>query len=450
MPLKVAILGRPNVGKSTLFNRLVGRRTALVHPSPGVTRDRREGAARLLGLAFDIVDTAGLEEAEAESLSGRMQRQTDRAVEQADLVLLLIDARAGITPLDRQFANRLRRTSKPVVLVANKCEGSAGAGGLIEAFELGFDEPVAVSAEHGEGLVDLRDAIERRALALGVSQASASETEDDTLRLAIVGRPNVGKSTLFNRLLDEERVITGPEPGLTRDAIWVSWRWRDRDISLIDTAGLRRPARVRQKLERITVADTEHAVRFAHVVVLLIDALEGMDKQDLTIARHIIEEGRAMVLALNKWDAVPDRAAVMRDIGDRLDRSLPQVRGIPVVALSALTRAGVNRLLPAVVEVHDVWNRRVDTAPLNRWLQDVIERHPPPMVQGRRPKLRYITQVKARPPTFSLFTSRPGAVPDSYLRYLTNGLREDFGLSGIPIRIVLRKRRNPYVEDSRA
>ena len=450
MPFKVAILGRPNVGKSTLFNRLAGRRAALVHPSPGVTRDRREGAAWLLGLGFDIVDTAGFEEAGADTLLGRMQRQTGRAIDEADLVLLLIDARAGITPLDRQFANRLRRAAKPVVLVANKCEGAAGAGGLIEAFELGLDEPVAISAEHGEGMTDLRDAIARRALALGLRGPAAVEAGDDTLGLAVVGRPNVGKSTLVNRLLEEERVLTGPEPGLTRDAIRVSWRWRGRDISLIDTAGLRRLARVSEKLERITVADTEHAVRFAHVVVLVIDAQEGMEKQDLTIARHIVEEGRAMVLALNKWDGVVDRAAAMRGVGDRLDRSLPQVRGIPVVALSALTGAHVDRLLPAAVAAHDIWNRRVDTAPLNRWLQDVIARHPPPLVQGRRPKLRYITQVKARPPTFSLFASRPGAVPESYMRYLANGLREDFDLSGIPIRIVLRKIRNPYVEDGRA
>ncbi len=450
MPLKVAILGRPNVGKSTLFNRLVGRRAALVHPSPGVTRDRREGKAQLFGLGFDIVDTAGLEEAAADSLSGRMQRQTGRAVEDADLVLLLIDARAGITPLDRRFANRLRRTSKPVVPVANKCEGAAGRGGLIEAFDLGLGEPVAISAEHGEGMVDLRDAIERRAASIGVSGPADMETGDDALRLAIVGRPNVGKSTLLNRLLGEERVLTGPEPGVTRDAIRVSWRWRDRDISLIDTAGLRRRARVSQALERITVADAEHAVRFAHVVVVVIDALEGMEKQDLTIARHIVDEGRAMVLAVNKWDAVTNRAGVMRDIGDRLDRSLPQVRGIPVVAFSALTGAGLDRLLPAVVGVHDVWNRRVDTGPLNRWLQDVVERHPPPIVQGRRLRLRYITQIKARPPTFAIFASRPGAVPESYLRYLANGLREDFDLSGIAIRFVLRKGRNPYVEGGRA
>ena len=416
MPFKVAILGRPNVGKSTLFNRLVGRRAALVHHSPGVTRDRREGAARLLGLGFEIVDTAGLEEAGADTLIGRMQHQTGLAIAEADLVLLLIDARAGITPLDREIANRLRRTAKPAVLVANKCEGVAGADGLMEAFELGLDMPVAISAEHGEGLVDLRDAIQRCALALGLCGPAAAATGEDALRLAIVGRPNVGKSTLVNRLLDEERVLTGPEPGLTRDAIRVSWRWRGRAISLIDTAGLRRSARVNERLEQITVADTEHAVRFAHVVVLVIDTPEGLEKQDLTIARHVVDEGRAMVIAPNKWDRLADRAAAMRDIGDRLDRSLPQVRGIPVVALSALTGGGVNRLLPAVVGVYDLWNRRIDTGPLNRWLQDVIARHPPPMVQKRRPKLRYITQIKTRPPTFSLFTSRPGALPDSYLR----------------------------------
>ena len=446
MALTVAILGRPNVGKSTLFNRLVGRRAALVHPTPGVTRDRREGEAQLLDLSFRIIDTAGLEEAEAETLSARMQEQTARAVEDADLILMLIDARAGVTPLDQHFANQLRRTSKPVILVANKCEGRAGAGGLVEAYELGFDEPVPLSAEHGEGLSDLRDAIDEATRKLGAPDADEGEEEEDgSLRLAIVGRPNVGKSTLVNRLLGEERVLTGPEPGVTRDAVRVSWRWRDRDISLIDTAGLRRQARVSEKLERITVADTEHAVRFAHVVTLVIDGLEGLEKQDLTIARHIVEEGRAIVLAINKWDAVSDRAAVMREIRDRLERSLPQVRGIPVVTLSALTGNGVDRLLPAVVAVHDLWNSRIDTGPLNRWLAEVLERHPPPIVQGRRLKLRYITQIKSRPPTFALFTTRPTSVPESYLRYLINGLRDDFGLSGIPIRIGLRKGRNPYV-----
>ena len=444
MPFTVAIVGRPNVGKSTLFNRLVGRRQALVHPTPGVTRDRREGDGRLLGLSFKVIDTAGLEDERGETLTGRMQLQTGRAIDEADVLMLLVDARAGITPLDSHFADMLRRVSKPVVVAANKCEGGAGAAGLIEAYGLGLGEPVAISAEHGEGLSDLHDVLAPHAEAV-----DADRTEDDAeggaLNLAIVGRPNVGKSTLVNRLLGEERVLTGPEPGVTRDAIWVSWSWRGRDIRLIDTAGLRRRARVSERLERLTAADTANAIRFAHVAVLLVDGIEGLEKSDLTIARQIADEGRAMVLAVNKWDAVEDRGGRMDRIGDRLERSLPQLRGIPVRALSALTGRGMNDLLPTVFDIYEVWNRRVDTGPLNRWFAEAIGRHPPPIVDGRRLRLRYITQVKARPPTFALFTTRPSAVPESYLRYLTNGLREDFGLLGVPIRIVLRKGRNPYV-----
>ena len=444
MPFTVAIVGRPNVGKSTLFNRLVGRRQALVHPTPGVTRDRREGDGRLLGLSFKVIDTAGLEDERGETLTGRMQLQTGRAIDEADVLMLLVDARAGITPLDSHFADMLRRVSKPVVVAANKCEGGAGAAGLIEAYGLGLGEPVAISAEHGEGLSDLHDVLAPHAEAV-----DADGTEDDAeggaLNLAIVGRPNVGKSTLVNRLLGEERVLTGPEPGVTRDAIWVSWSWRGRDIRLIDTAGLRRRARVSERLERLTAADTANAIRFAHVAVLLVDGIEGLEKSDLTIARQIADEGRAMVLAVNKWDAVEDRGGRMDRIGDRLERSLPQLRGIPVRALSALTGRGMNDLLPTVFDIYEVWNRRVDTGPLNRWFAEAIDRHPPPIVDGRRLRLRYITQVKARPPTFALFTTRPSAVPESYLRYLTNGLRDDFGLLGVPIRIVLRKGRNPYV-----
>lgn len=447
MPPVVAIVGRPNVGKSTLFNRLVGRRAALVHPAPGVTRDRREGEARLFDLRFRVVDTAGLEEAAPGTLAGRMQDQTGKAVETADLLLLMVDARAGVTPLDRHFADRLRRAARPVVLVANKCEGKAGTAGLAEAFALGFGGPVALSAEHGEGMAGLRDA-----LAPALDGAGPGEDDgppaDGPLQLAVVGRPNVGKSTLVNRLLDEERVLTGPEPGVTRDAVRVSWRWRGRDVSLIDTAGLRRRARVDEKLERIAAADSERAIRFCHVAALLVDGLDGLEKQDLTIARHVVEEGRAMVLVLNKWDAVADPQAVRAGAADRLERSLPQLRGVPVVALSALTGAGMRRLLPAVAGAFETWNRRVETAGLNRWLSAMVHRHPPPLVRGRRLKLRYVTQVKARPPTFALFTTRPSAVTESYLRYLVNGLREDFALSGVPIRIVLRKGRNPYAPEA--
>lgn len=447
MPLTVAIVGRPNVGKSTLFNRLVGRRQALVHPTPGVTRDRREGEAALLGLSFKAIDTAGLDDERGDTLTGRMQAQTGRAIDEADLLLMLVDARAGVTPLDSHFADALRRSAKPVVLAANKCEGGAGAAGLIEAYRLGLGEPVPISAEHGEGLSALFDAIAPHAEA---PEAEDTQAGEGALNLAIVGRPNVGKSTLVNRLLGEERVLTGPEPGVTRDAVWVEWSWRGREIRLIDTAGLRRRARVSEKLERLTAADTENAIRFAHVAVLLIDGVEGLEKNDLTIARQIAEEGRAMVLAVNKWDVVGDRGGRLGEIRDRLERSLPQIRGIPVRTLSGLTGRGVERLLPTVFEIFEIWNARVDTGPLNRWLAGTVDRHPPPIVGGRRLRLRYMTQVKTRPPTFALFTSRPSVMPESYLRYLVNGLRDDLGLSGVPIRIVLRKGRNPYVEGARS
>ena len=448
MALTVAIVGRPNVGKSTLFNRLVGRRQALVHPTPGVTRDRREGEAGLLGLSFTAIDTAGLEDVRGETLAGRMQAQTGLAIDEADVLLMLVDARAGVTPLDTHFADALRRSAKPVVLAANKCEGGAGAAGLIDSWRLGLGEPVPISAEHGEGLSDLFDALAPYAGAADETPAGEESEGEGPLNLAVVGRPNVGKSTLVNRLLGEERVLTGPEPGVTRDAVWVAWSWRGREIRLIDTAGLRRRARVSERLERLTAADTENAIRFAHVAVLLVDGTEGLEKSDLTIARRIVEEGRAMVLAVNKWDAVGDRGGSLRTIRDRLERSLPQIRGIPVRTLSGLTGRGVDGLLPTVFETYGVWNLRVDTGPLNRWLAATVDRHPPPIVEGRRLRLRYMTQIKTRPPTFALFASRPSSVPESYLRYLVNGLRDDFGLSGVPIRIALRKGRNPYVAGS--
>ncbi len=446
MSFTVAILGRPNVGKSTLFNRLVGRRAALVHPEPGVTRDRREGEARLHDLEFTLIDTAGLDQAVPGTLQSSMQAQSERALAEADIALLLIDARAGVTPMDQHFADWIRKSPTPVILVANKCEGAARAqSGLIEAYELGLGDPIPISAEHAEGMSDLRDAV--AALAPLPEEDATEDGADGPLQLAIVGRPNVGKSTQINRLVGDERVITGPEPGVTRDAIAVEWRWRDHPIRLIDTAGLRRRARVTETVEQLSAADALNAIRFAHVVVLVLDGEAVAERQDLTVARQVIEEGRAMVLAVNKWDIVADRGKVSRQLSVRLQRSLPQVRGIPVVNISALTGDGVEKLLPAVFAAYEVWNRRIQTGPLNRWLDDVIARHPPPLAQGRRLRLRYITQAKARPPTFAVFASRPKAVPESYVRYLQNGLRETFNLPGVPIRINLRAGKNPYAPD---
>ena len=458
MNVTVAIVGRPNVGKSTLFNRLVGKRLALVAAEPGLTRDRREGAARLFDLEFTAVDTAGLEEAEADSLEARMRAQTDRAVATADLALLLIDARAGITPLDRHFADWLRRGPTPVVLVANKCESRAGEAGRLEAFALGLGEPVPLSAEHNLGLSDLHDAIqdilEARALERDAQAAkqdgaeidAAEEAGERALQLAIVGRPNVGKSTLVNRLVGEERVLTGPEAGITRDAIAIEWAYKGRPIRLIDTAGLRRRAKAVAKVEKLSAGDALRAIDFAQVVVLLVDAAAPMEKQDLTIARQVLDEGRALVIAVNKWDACTDRAAAMKGLGERLERSLPQSRGLPVVTVSALRGQNLDRLLDAVFAAYDVWNRRVATSALNSWLAGMVQRHPPPAPGGRRVRLRYATQAKIRPPSFVIFCSRPQAVPDAYLRYLENGLRSDFDLPGTPIRITLRKGKNPYAD----
>ncbi len=458
MGVNIAILGRPNVGKSTLFNRLCGVRVALVDPTPGVTRDRRFGAARLGDLRFGIIDTAGLEEAASDTLEAGMQRQTDMALDQADGVLLLIDARAGITPLDRHFADRLRRATVPVILVANKCEGRAGEAGLYEAYELGFGDPVAISAEHGEGMADLHAALagivpleedESGPVPEFEGEPDDEESPGGPLQLAIVGRPNVGKSTLMNRLIGEERVLTGPEPGVTRDSIAVEWSWQERQVRLVDTAGLRRRSRVTEKLERLSAADTLRAVRFANVAVLVLDGTVMAERQDLSIADHVIEEGRALVIAVNKWDLVSDPTEAMNRLRDRLERSLPQIPDIPVVTFSALTGRGVSRLMPAVFEVYDLWNTRLSTGPLNRWLEGALERHPPPLAAGRRLRLRYITQVKARPPTFVIFASRPTELPEAYRRYLVNGIRERFGLLKIAIRLQLRQGRNPYAGDER-
>jgi GTPase len=451
MSFTVAIVGRPNVGKSTLFNRLVGRRLALVDDSPGVTRDRREGAARLGDLAFTIVDTAGFAEARPETLSGRMRAQTESAIAQGDAVLFLIDARAGLTPVDRAFADLLRRSDKPIILVANKSEGAAGEAGALEAYALGLGEPVAISAEHGEGLSDLYDAL-RTALPEQTSPqrddvAPAQETARP-IRVAVVGRPNSGKSTLVNRLLGEERLLTGPEAGITRDAIAVDVEWQGTPFRLYDTAGLRRRSRVQEKLEKLSVADALGAIRFAEVVVLLIDAEKPFEEQDLRIADLVEREGRALVLALNKSDLLARRPSAAK-LREQADHWLPQVQGVPIVAVSGLTGEGLDRLMKAVVDSHGVWNRRIATNALNRWLGEATASHPPPAVSGRRLKLNYMTQPKTRPPTFVLFCTRADAVPDAYRRYLVNGLRAAFDLPGTPIRLILREKENPFADKRR-
>ena len=446
MTFTVAIIGRPNVGKSTLFNRLAGRRLAIVDDTPGLTRDRREGRGRIAELRFTMIDTAGLDEA-GEGLEARMREQTERALDDADVALMLIDARAGVTPLDHHFADWLRRRGTPAVLVANKCEAGGGADGVLEAYTLGLGDPLPVSAEHGEGLSDLYDALAPYAEATAEATPESPDTGAGPLQLAIVGRPNVGKSTLVNRLLGEERMLTGPEPGVTRDAIATEWTVDGRTIRLVDTAGIRRKARITETVEGLATGDALRAIRFAQVVVLLIDAETGLEKQDLAIARMTAEEGRALVLAPNKWDLIADTNAAARRITDRLQTSLPQVRGIPVVSLSALTGRGVEKLLPTALAAYDVWNRRIPTGRLNAWLKEVTERHPPPMAQGRHIRLRYMTQAKTRPPTFVVFVSRPKGLPDSYVNYLTNRLRADFDLPGIPIRLHLRRGENPYAPE---
>ncbi len=451
MSFSVAVIGRPNVGKSTLFNRLTGTRHAIVDDQPGVTRDRREGEGRLADLRFRLFDTAGLEDASDETLEGRMQRQTERALDEADVALFLIDARAGVTPMDEHFAEWLRARDIPVIVIANKCEGGAGQAGQLEAYALALGDPLPVSAEHGEGLSDLYDALAPFSPQPPDDDASPGTAEDDDepgrpLQLAIVGRPNVGKSTMVNRLVGDDRMLTGPEAGITRDAVSLSWEFEGRAIRLVDTAGLRRKARVKERLEGLSAGDTLRAIRYAEVVVLVLDADAVLDKQDLTIARQVIEEGRALVLAVNKWDIATDRKAALRRLDDRLATSLPQARGIPVVTCSAKTGKGMDELMPAVIGVHATWNRRVPTGELNRWLDVMTQAHPPPVVGGRRIRLRYMTQAKTRPPTFVLFSGRAEKLPESYSRYLINGLREHFGLAGVPIRLFARKGKNPYAK----
>ncbi|MDP6604449.1 MAG: ribosome biogenesis GTPase Der [Rhodospirillales bacterium] len=452
MTHSVAIVGRPNVGKSTLFNRLVGRRTALVDSRPGLTRDRHEGRAKLGDLVFQVVDTAGMEEAPSDTLESRMLSQTERALAGADVALFLIDARAGITPTDHHFASWLHEHGTPVILVANKCESEAGLSGILEAYALGFGDPIPVSAEHGEGMGDLYDAL---APSFGAHsgagedrlEAAGPGISPKPLQLAIVGRPNVGKSTLINRLLGEERMLTGPEPGVTRDAIAAEWRNSGLRIRLIDTAGLRRRPRVTDRLERLSVQDTGRAIQYAEVVVLIVDGLAILEKQDLTIARNVIDEGRALVVAVNKWDLVRGRKEAQRGIIRRLEDSLPQVRGIPWIALSALTGKGIEKLMPAVLKVYEAWNTRIATGALNRWLAEATARHQLPLAAGRRMRIRYATQAKARPPTIVLFANRPEGISESYRRYLANDLRETFGVFGTPLRLVFRKGRNPYSRD---
>jgi len=443
MTLNVAIIGRPNVGKSTLFNRLNGRRVAIVAETPGVTRDRREGEGRIGPLRFRMTDTAGLELASPDTLGGRMMEQTQRALDEADVALLVVDGRAGITAADEHFADQLRRASTPVILVVNKCEGAAASAGIAESHALGMGEPVAISAEHNEGMADLYGAL------VSFSEDGASAAEDDTdkpLRLTIVGRPNVGKSTLLNRLVGDERVITGPEAGITRDSVAVEWSFDGRSVELVDTAGLRRRTRVQEYIEKLSSEDAHTSLGRAEVVMLLFDATEPPAKQDFSIANRLAEEGRAPVLVLNKWDLVAEPNGVMRDMRARLLDGLPQLKGVPLVTCSALTGKGCERIMPAVLDVYDRWNIRIASAALNRWLADAVDIHPPPLAAGRRVRLRYITQVKARPPTFAAFVNRPNGLPDSYRRYLVNGLREEFGLEGVPIRLHLRKGKNPYAK----
>jgi GTPase len=453
MTASLAIVGRPNVGKSTLFNRLVGKKLALVDDRPGVTRDRRMGEAKLADLRFEIIDTAGLEEADEGILSARMREQTEMAIVGADAVLFVIDARAGLTPSDSHFAGLARRSGKPVILIANKAESKASLAGVDEAYSLGFGEPLALSAEHGEGMSDLRDAIVEMLPWIVERDEPDDEPEGETdeeggpkrpLRVAVLGRPNAGKSTLINRMLGEERLLTGPEAGITRDAISVDWQWKDRAIKLFDTAGLRKRARIDDKLEKLAVSDGLRAVRFAEVVVLLLDATIPFEKQDLTLADLVEQEGRALVIAVNKWDLVKGQHGLLKTLQEKAGHALPQIKGTAVVPVSAAAGEGIDRLMQACLDAEEVWSRRVSTSKINRWLEFALSQNPPPAVSGRRIKIRYMTQVKSRPPHFALFGNQLEQLPKSYVRYLVNHMREDFDLPGTPIRLSMRTSENPF------
>jgi len=446
MTLSIAIIGRPNVGKSTLFNRLVGKQLALVDDRPGVTRDRRDGHGKLFDLEFNIVDTAGLDDVDDKSLEGRMRQQSEIAINEAQVILFVIDARAGIMPMDKFFANLVRKKAKKVILLANKAESKASQSGLYEAYSLGLGDPIEFSGAHGIGIDDLYEALKSYVESMPPEDIDDLEEDnpDKPLRLAIIGQPNAGKSTLINKMIGQDRLLTGPEAGITRDAIAIDWSYNNRKIALWDTAGIRKKARVKDKLEKLSVADGLRAVKFAEVVVLLIDATVPLERQDLSIADLISREGRALVIAINKWDLIKNKPATLKNLQLEVERLLPQMAGVPLITLSAETGKGMERLMPAVLEIYAIWNKRITTAQLNKWLAFQVDQHPPPAPGGRRIKLRYITQTRPRPPTFALFCSRPDDLPESYKRYLINGMRLDFGLKGVPIRIHLRAGKNPY------